>query len=123
MMKLKLAIFATLLLPFTTNAYEISKFDWYEEMSIVLPKLFCSSSQYFRQCFSVSEQKCVKTAASVLIVCLNESEKDIPSILVQPEDGERWGTIIGECADEAYEIRLATKRIHSTKCSDINNWL
>jgi hypothetical protein len=125
-MKFKLALLATLLAtllqPFTTNAVEVNKSDWYNGMSTALPTAFCNSSQYFRQCFSVSAEECEETAASATRVCLNKNDKDIPSVLVQPKDGTHWGTIIGECAGGAYEATLAAKRINSAKCNDIRNW-
>jgi len=121
-MNLKLAILATILLPFTSAAVEVSKSDWYNGMSTVLPTAFCSSSQYFRQCFRVSAQECEETAASATRICLNKNDKNIPDTLVQPKDGIHWGTIIGTCAGEAYEITLIKKRINNTKCNDVRNW-
>ncbi len=121
-MKFKLALLITLLLPFTTNAVEVSKSDWYNAMSTALPTAFCNSGQYFRKCFSVSAQECEETAASATRVCLNKNDNDIPDILVQPKDGTHWGTVIGTCAGEAYEITLTKKRISSEKCNDVSNW-
>jgi len=121
-MKLKLTVFIALLLPLTANAVEVSKSDWYNGMSTALPTAFCNSTQYFRQCFSVSVQECEETAASATRVCLNKNDKDIPNILVQPKDGTHWGTIIGTCAGEAYEMALSKKRISNAKCNDVKNW-
>lgn len=121
-MKIKLIFLTTLLLPLTVNAVEVSKSDWYNGMSTALPTAFCNSNQYFRQCFSVSAQECEEIAASATRVCLNKNDKDIPSTLVQPKDGTHWGTVIGKCAGEAYEITLSKKRINNAKCNDINNW-
>lgn len=121
-MIIKVALLAALLLPLTANAVEVSKSDWYNGMSTALPTAFCNSSQYFRQCFSVSAQECEETAASATRVCLNKNDKNIPSILVQPKDGTHWGTVIGKCAGEAYEITLIKKRINNAKCNNISNW-
>ena len=121
-MKFKLTVFTVLLLPLTANAAEVSKSDWYNGMSTALPTAFCNSTQYFRQCFSVSAQECEEAAASATRVCLNKNNKDIPNILVQPKDGTHWGTIIGKCAGEAYEIALSKKRISNAKCNDVKNW-
>jgi hypothetical protein len=117
-----LAILTTLLLPLNANAVEVSKADWYSGMSTALPTALCNSSQYFRQCFSVTAQECEETAASATRICLDKHHKDIPNTLVQPKDGTHWGTIIGSCAGTAYEISLVSKRISSAKCNDINNW-
>ena len=121
-MKSKLTIITILSLPLTVNAVEVSKPDWYNGMSTVLPTVLCNSSQYFRQCFSVSAQECEETAASATRVCLKKNDKDIPNILIQPKDGAHWGTVIGSCAGEAYEITLTKKRINNSKCNDVSNW-
>jgi len=121
-MKLKLTVFIALLLPLSANAVEVSKSDWYNGMSTALPTAFCNSTQYFRQCFSVSAQECEETAASATRVCLNKNDKDIPNVLIQPKDGTHWGAIIGTCAGEAYGITLSKKRISNAKCNDAKNW-
>lgn len=121
-MKIKLIALIALLSPLSSNAVEVSKTDWYNSMSTALPTAFCNSNQYFRQCFSVSAQECEETAASATRVCLNKNDNDIPSILVQPKDGTHWGTVIGRCTGEAYEITLAKKRINNAKCNNVSNW-
>lgn len=121
-MKIKLIALIALLSPLSSNAAEVSKSDWYNGMSTALPTAFCNSNQYFRQCFSVSAQECEETAASATRICLNKNDKDIPGVLVQPKDGRYWGTVIGKCAGETYEITLAKKRINNAKCNDVSNW-
>jgi len=46
----------------------------------------------------------------------------IPNTLIQPKDGTHWGTIIGVCAGEAYELALIKKRISNKKCDNGENW-
>jgi hypothetical protein len=121
-MKLKLTALITLIIPLFANATEVSKSDWFNGMSTVLPTAFCNSNQYFRQCFRVSAQECEETAASATRICLNKYSKEIPETLMQPKDGTHWGTVIGNCAGEAYEITLSQKRINNAKCNDISNW-
>ncbi|MBL4711941.1 MAG: hypothetical protein JKX75_05490 [Gammaproteobacteria bacterium] len=121
-MKFKLIVLTILLFPLNLSATEVTKSNWFNGMSTALPTAFCNSSQYFRQCFSVSAQECEETAASATRICLNKNDKDIPHVLVQPKDSTHWGTIIGACAGEAYEIALINKRINSVKCNDISNW-
>ena len=91
-------------------------------MTTALPTAFCNASQYFRQCFNVTAQECEETAASATRICLNKNKSKIPSVLQQPKDGTHWGTIIGSCAGEAYEITLIKKRINNRKCDNPANW-
>lgn len=120
---IKAAAFLFLLpLSFSIQADQISKQDWISAMSTVLPTAFCDANQYFRQCFKVTAQECEETAASATRICLNKNKDKIPAVLNQPQDGTHWGTIIGGCAGEAYEITLIKKRISNTKCNDPANW-
>ena len=122
-MNIKFILYIFMMLAaFQTHAVEVNKSDWINTMSTALPTAFCNSSQYFRQCFSVSAQECEETAASATRVCLNKSKASMPAIFDQPKDGTHWGTIIGKCAGEAYEISLIQKRIKNNKCDDLTNW-
>ena len=109
-------------LSFPTYAVEVSKNDWINAMTTALPTAFCNSSQYFRQCFSVTAQECEETAASATRICLHDNKEKIPKILNQPKDGTHWGTIIGTCAGTAYEASLIKKRIKNKKCDNPANW-
>lgn len=91
-------------------------------MTTVLPTAFCSSGQYFRECFSVTAQECEETASSATRICLNNYIDKMPEVLQQPQDGTHWGMIIGACAGEAYEVALLKKRIKNDKCDNPANW-
>lgn len=121
-MKSKYLLSAILLLPIYAQAVEVNKAEWIDAMSTALPTAFCNSSQYFRQCFSITAHECEETAASATRICLSKNSANIPHVLHQPKDGTHWGTIIGKCAGEAFEASLASKRINNSKCNDINNW-
>ena len=121
-MKLNYLSMAFIILPISAQALEVSKSEWIKGMSTVLPTAFCNSNQYFRQCFSVTAEECEETAASATRICLSKNDENIPDILVQPKDGTLWGTVIGKCAGEAYEITLIKKRLNNEKCNDISNW-
>lgn len=109
-------------LSLSTHGVEVNKTDWMNAVSTALPTAFCNSSQYFRQCFTVTAQECEETAASATRVCLNKHKDKIPNTLIQPKDGTHWGTIIGSCAGEAYEVSLVKKRIKNKKCDNPENW-
>jgi hypothetical protein len=114
-------IFTAALSP-SVQAIEVSKDAWIGSMTSILPTAFCNSSQYFRQCFTVTAQECEETASTATRVCISKNADKIPKILKQPEDGTHWGTIIGACAGEAYEIALIKKRIKNTRCDNPANW-
>jgi hypothetical protein len=104
------------------NAVEVSREDWMNGMTTALPAYFCKADQYFRQCFDVTQVECEETALSTTRVCLAKNKSKIPARLKQPEDGTRWGTVIGSCAGSNYEIVLQKKRINNKKCNDPNAW-
>ncbi len=118
----KKAAFLFLLIPSITWANEISREQWMQTMSNALPAAFCRADQYFRACFRVTLQECETTALSTVRVCLENAKAKIPATLDQPKDGTHWGSIIGQCAGESYEIALKKKRIDSKKCNNPDNW-
>ena len=104
------------------QAATIEKKTWMDGMSTAIPTLFCAPSQYFRKCFAVSATECEETSASAVRVCLAKNKDQIPEVLNQPQDGQRLGNIIGQCAGINYEIALKKKRASDPKCNDPNNW-
>lgn len=121
-MKTKLLITLLTLMTANTYAVEVTKQDWIAGMNNALPSVFCEASTYFRQCFDASAEKCQEITASATQKCLTKNADDIPNTLTQPEDAQHWGTIIGSCAGEAYEMTLAKQKIANEKCDDIDNW-
>jgi hypothetical protein len=87
-----------------------------------MPSAFCASDAYFRQCYSVTAQKCEEISASTTRICINKHSKNIPKILNQPKDGEKWGGIIGNCAAKAYGQVLSNEFIKTEKCSSAESW-
>ena len=120
-LKLLLLIITTTL-PLSSLATEVAKDDWVNAMSSALPTAFCAPQQYFRQCFSVTAEECEDTAASATRVCLKNNKDKIPGMLKQPKDGTKWGTIVGACAGQAYEIALISKRSSDPRCADPTQW-
>ncbi len=103
-------------------AATVTKAEWLDSMSTVLPTAFCSAQQYFRQCFDVTAAQCEETAASATRICLARYKDEIPAVLNQPQDGTRWGTTIGTCAGQAYEATLLKQRRSDPKCNDPSRW-
>lgn len=105
------------------HAVDVTKDQWIAAMKTALPTAFCSSAQYFRQCFDVTATECEETAISATRICLQDFSSQIPAVLHQPQDGTLWGTKVGECAGNAYELALIKKKISNAKCNDPANWL
>lgn len=109
---------------YSTLSYSVNvgKNEWVESMETALPAAFCKKQMYFRQCFKVDAVECEEVAASVTRICLKKYKSDIPNPLKQPQDGTKWGTLVGRCAGGAYETSLVNEKINSKKCNDVNNW-
>lgn len=112
----------SLLLIGAANAAQVSKERWLSAMETALPPAFCKETQYFRQCFKVSARECEQVAASTTRVCLDKYKSQMPAVFNQPQDGTKWGRMVGACAGNAYEMTLIKKRINNNKCNDVNNW-
>lgn len=112
----------TALVAMNAHALEVSKEQWIAGVKVGIPIEFCKPNQIFRQCFEVTAEECEQVAASTTRVCINDMDDQIPAVLVQPEDGTHWGTIIGRCAGSAYVASLMNKRILNARCNDARNW-
>jgi len=115
-------LLATVLLAAGAEATEVSKAEWMKAMSTALPAHFCQPTQYFRQCFSVTQSECEQAALSATRVCLEKHKSEIPEVLVQPRDGARLGTIVGSCSGATYESNLIKKRISNASCANPANF-
>ena len=111
-----------LLISTQVNAVDVDKAKWIAQMTTAVPVALCQSEQYFRQCFDVTAVQCEETMSSSTRVCLRKHENDIPNRLKQPEDGTHWGTIVGMCVGEAYEMTLAKKHKSEAICFDASHW-
>lgn len=122
-MKIKMLTLSGLaVVSFAVWSAEIRKSEWMNAMSTAFPTAICASHMYFRQCFEISAQQCEETIASATRVCLSKYQDEIPDILQQPQDGSHWGSIVGACAGEAFELTLIEKRINSQQCNNPANW-
>jgi hypothetical protein len=95
---------------------------WMGRMETALPTVFCKPESYFRQCFGLTAEQCEVAAASSVRVCLKKFKPRIPAVLVLPADGARWGTDVGTCAGESFEIAHLKQKKQSTKCNDPTAW-
>ncbi len=104
------------------KAQTIAKTEWIDGMQTIMPTVVCQSETPFRRCFEVTAERCEEVMASAMRVCLNRHNSDIPARLQQPEDGQYWGSIVGECAGESYAVVLERDYINSAACNDPATW-
>ena len=112
-----------LFLSIQANAVEVSKSEWMDKMTTGLPAYFCQSDQYFRQCFEVSAEQCEESMSSATRLCLQKYDDEIPDVLVQPSAGTSWGSIVGRCVGETYEVVNTQKRRSDAICLDPSHWM
>jgi hypothetical protein len=102
---------------------KVSKKDWIEGMRSALPANFCADGSYFRSCFKVTEKECSKVASELTVSCLEKHGQSFPQVFVQPDDGYKWGSIVGQCVGGGYEEALIQKRTGGGKCDDPSAWM
>lgn len=102
----------------------VTRSQFIEAMRTSLPNAFCREDQYFRKCFNVTEDDCIREGLRATKTCLLSMESQIPQKLKQPEDGRTWGEKIGQCAGTAYESSLGAdkKKLETKDCKDPSKW-
>lgn len=121
--KFPICALASLILCATAHSQTVQKHDWLDQMPTALPVAFCQPNTWYRQCFSVTAQRCEQVAASASRVCASKHSGDMPDVLQQPVDGRKWGEIIGNCAGTTYASTLQSEFLRTDKCSNSNNWM
>ena len=121
-LKKGLLIAVALMLAGAASAGEVSKEDWMKAMQTALPTAFCAEGTYFRSCFKITAKECEDRAASATRVCLADVKDKLPAKFTSAEQGSEWGTKVGSCAGQAFEITFKAKMIDSAKCKDPNAW-
>jgi hypothetical protein len=100
----------------------ITKAQFLDAMKTGLANAFCADKTYFRKCFNVSEDECIKEALRSTKVCAASLESQIPEKLHQPDDGRKWGAEIGKCTGRTYELGLVKKKSGAADCKDAAKW-
>lgn len=55
-------------------------------------------------------------------VCLDKYDNDIPDVLAQPKMGTSWGSVVGQCVGETFEVAYIQKRKSDEICLDPSYW-
>lgn len=89
---------------------------WISEMGKKGPERLCKEGTYFRVCFAVSKDECLAVMTDKTKACLEKYRSQIPKVLMQPDDGRKWGGKVGACAGQAYEHQLKAKMQMNREC-------
>jgi len=103
-------------------AEEVSKEIWEEAMKRQLPVTFCQSMEFFRQCFEVNDDQCIEAVSLAARICMHKYTNRIPDVLQQPNDGAKWGNIVGQCVGENYFETMSRKYKDTPECTEMNHW-
>ena len=118
-MKNSIFLISSMMISLNVVAIQVEKSDWINQMKTGLPTYFCQSGQLFRQCFTVSANECQDVASAATNVCLKKMDEKIPKKITIPEQGEKLGGDLGECAATTYGLVLDNKRIKSATCNKL----
>jgi len=121
-MPIKALAAVALTLPMIAFAQTAPKDAWLQHVEKNMPPAFCSQQTYFRQCFTVSAQECEAAAMAATRDCISKHAAEVPATLAMPNDGKRWGGVIGKCAGTATELALLKKRVSNATCNDPKQW-
>ena len=80
--------------------------EWTAHVVENLPSAMCENLDSSNQEIGISTQKCQELVTVEVQECLQT--KGVPEQLAMPEDGVKWGTVIGECAGTNYLTALRT---------------
>ena len=118
------ALFVVALLWATSStAQEVPTEAWITQMRSILPAHTCQEGQYFRECFSGTPQQCNETMSSLVDACVEQYKDQIPETIKMPDDGRRWGQVLGSCAGGQYDVARKSDRIDSPKCNNPRAWM
>ena len=97
-MYLKFILFF-IFIPSVVLGNTLPKSVWLKLLSEKLPIVLCQMEP-----FTVEEsKKCLIYTKSFTKVCIEYNEEFIPDMVKQPDDGRKWGGIIGRCVGKLYD--------------------
>ena len=88
-----------LFLPSVVLGNSLPKSYWLKEVSKKFPTAFCQLEPFNQ----LETGKCLIYIKSFTKVCIEYNEEFIPDMLKQPEDGSKWGEIMGKCVGTLFE--------------------
>ncbi len=109
-------------MPGDALAQAMPRSQWAAKMREVMPDAFCQGGSYFRACFSQSAGDCRAAAAAAMDACLRQYDAQMPANFRTPEDGGRWGRVVGACAGSRFEASLRKLKRSTARCNDPKAW-
>lgn len=109
----------------TAPEEEVPKNRWMEQMVTVLPTILCRPEGFFRSCYPLSEDQCLEIGVRTTKACLLKLSTEFPAALKQPNEGEKWGKVVGSCTGETMEASLPAeekKKFSKPECADPTAW-
>lgn len=97
--------------------WTISKAQFVEGIKAGLTEELCLDKSYFRKCFTLTKEDCLKEAKGDVDSCVSATESTMPAQFKQPADGQTWGEKIGKCAGAKFEINWTKKKASTPECS------
>lgn len=97
---MKIAIASILFFILSTNVFaaNTSRVGFLSFFQSQLPRNFCNTGSGIRDCYSLTENVCMKIATEAVKSCIDQVKDKIPDPVTGKDDGKKWGTIIGQCA-------------------------
>lgn len=82
----------------------------------------CASNYYFRTCFEVKENDCIRAISDTYETCFSN---DFKNPVIDPQtEGQSLAYVNGVCLGNKLEKKWKRIKVHSKKeCRDINKWL
>lgn len=101
----------------------VTKKAWMNSMLINMSAYACEPTGYYRSCYELTQDECLDKAIDVTEICLKKHDSQIPEQIVQPRDGKKYGTMVGECfGDRFTSPYIKKKRLPPKPCSNPLNW-
>lgn len=95
--------------------------EWLAILRTELPKEFCKDGTYFRTCFAIDKNECMRVSAAQFDPCVRKHRHELPNIRTE-EDGGKGGEILGRCTGASFFEALQSKFKNTAKCNDPNAW-
>lgn len=108
--------------PAAALAQSMPRSQWAAKMGEVMPGAFCQEGSYFRACFAQSAEACRAAAAAAMDGCLRQYDAQMPETFRSPEEGGRWGRVVGACAGSRFEASQRKLKRPTTRCNDPKAW-
>jgi hypothetical protein len=90
-------IVAAVLTVFTAEGAELTGDALFESVLNGVGAHGCKEGGVFRTCLSLKEQQCNAILRSAAHMCLQRMSEEIPKVITNRDDAEKWGARIATC--------------------------